>query len=61
MVAPLKEFLRYRIRYIFFNEKRQGKKWESDLGMDVISTEIMKGMKEITDVTGKYLNNLNSN
>nr|CAD2128828.1 unnamed protein product [Meloidogyne enterolobii] len=52
MVAPLKEFLRYRIRYIFFNEKRQGKKWESDLGMDVISTEIMKGMKEITDVTG---------
>ncbi|CAK5040044.1 unnamed protein product [Meloidogyne enterolobii] len=52
MIAPLEEFLRYRIRYIFFNEKRQGKKWESDLGMDIISTEIMKGMKEISDVTG---------
>nr|CAD2192765.1 unnamed protein product [Meloidogyne enterolobii] len=61
MVAPLEEFLRYRIRYIFFNEKRQGKKWESDLGMDVILTEIMKGMKEISDVTGFEFEKINLN
>ncbi|CAK5049107.1 unnamed protein product [Meloidogyne enterolobii] len=61
MVAPLGEFLRYRIRYIFFNENRQGKKWESDLGMDIISTEIMKGMKEISDVTGFEFEEINFN
>uniref|UniRef100_A0A1I8BLD6 AAA_14 domain-containing protein n=1 Tax=Meloidogyne hapla TaxID=6305 RepID=A0A1I8BLD6_MELHA len=52
MIAPLEEFWRYRIRYIFFNEKRQRKSWESDLGINNISTEISKGIKEIFEITG---------